>query len=226
MIRPLGEFMNLSFALNTDLFLLKHPFYQAWVEGRLSKEALHDYARQYYHHVEAFPGYLQNALALSPDEKTQTILEENLSEEDGRAYGISHPELWLRFAEGLGVSREDVRAAPLRSGIRNVVETFTASSKRSLPEALGGLYAYESQVPEIAHSKIEGLQRHFGIRDERTLAFFEVHKSADIQHRESLLQLIEELPEPQKAQAKTAADSASKILWDFLSDVYQENGCV
>ena len=118
--------MNPSFTLNSDLFLLKHPFYQAWVEGRLSRETLQDYAQQYYHHVEAFPHYLQNALALRPGEQVQAILEENLSEEDGSAYGTSHPELWLRFAEGLGVGREDVKMAPLRSGIRNVVDTFTA----------------------------------------------------------------------------------------------------
>ncbi len=30
--------------------LLKHPFYLAWTRGELSREALADYARQYYHH--------------------------------------------------------------------------------------------------------------------------------------------------------------------------------
>ncbi|PYJ98970.1 MAG: pyrroloquinoline quinone biosynthesis protein PqqC, partial [Verrucomicrobia bacterium] len=38
--------------------LLKHPFYLAWTRGELSREALADYARQYYHHVTAFPTYL------------------------------------------------------------------------------------------------------------------------------------------------------------------------
>src|SRR5437762_401991 len=38
--------------------LLKHPFYLAWTRGELSKEALADYARQYYHHVAAFTTYL------------------------------------------------------------------------------------------------------------------------------------------------------------------------
>ena len=38
--------------------LLKHPFYLAWTRGELSREALADYARQYYQHVAAFPTYL------------------------------------------------------------------------------------------------------------------------------------------------------------------------
>ena len=35
--------------------MLKHPFYQAWTEGRLPLDTLRAYARQYFHHVEAFP---------------------------------------------------------------------------------------------------------------------------------------------------------------------------
>ena len=35
--------------------MLSHPFYQAWTEGRLPLETLRAYARQYFHHVEAFP---------------------------------------------------------------------------------------------------------------------------------------------------------------------------
>ncbi|MEO6562695.1 MAG: pyrroloquinoline quinone biosynthesis protein PqqC, partial [Nitrosospira sp.] len=35
--------------------LLKHPFYVAWTEGRLSKEQLRHYAEQYFHNVLAEP---------------------------------------------------------------------------------------------------------------------------------------------------------------------------
>lgn len=38
--------------------LLTHPFYQSWTRGDLDRDALRDYARQYYHHVAAFPTYL------------------------------------------------------------------------------------------------------------------------------------------------------------------------
>jgi len=39
--------------------LLKHPFYQDWQAGKLSRESLRLYAAQYYRHVEAFPGHLR-----------------------------------------------------------------------------------------------------------------------------------------------------------------------
>jgi pyrroloquinoline-quinone synthase len=38
--------------------LLKHPFYQAWTAGTLSRERLQNYAVEYYPHVAAFPRYL------------------------------------------------------------------------------------------------------------------------------------------------------------------------
>lgn len=215
----------MSFALNEDLFLLKHPFYQAWVKGTLSRGELQDYARQYYHHVAAFPGYLQNAIGVCADEVAQAVLRENLSEEDGTAYGTSHPELWLRFAEGAGTSRDEVRSAELRGAIQNVVGTFNSLSRSSYASSLGALYAYESQVPEIAHSKIEGLRRHFDMNDERSLAFFEVHKVADVDHREKLSALIEALPADQQRDARLAADQACQALWDFLSDVYKGEMC-
>lgn len=217
--------MKNTFAFREEFHLLKHPFYQAWMEGKLTHNTLQDYVRQYYHHVEAFPRYLQNALAICDAPETRAILAENLSEEDGTKYGTSHPELWLRFAEGLGVSREETKTAPLRSGIEGVVGTFQGASRASLAKALGALYAYECQVPEIAASKIEGLKQHFGVADARSLEFFEVHKKADIEHRESILALINRLPEEERAEAQQAADQASQSLWNFLSDVHHQSQC-
>lgn len=218
-----GGFVTTPFMINENLHLLKHPFYQAWMAGDLTRSTLQDYARQYFHHVGAFPGYLQNALGICRNDEAKAVLAENLSEEDGTAYGTSHPELWLRFAEGAGTSRGEVESAELRNGIKNVVNTFNRLSRSSYAQALGALYAYECQVPEVAQSKIEGLKRHFAITDERSLSFFEVHKSADVDHREKLLALIEALSPGQKEEAKAAADQACLALWDFLTDVHQKS---
>ncbi len=62
--------------------LLKHPFYLAWTRGELSKEALLDYARQYYHHVAAFPTYLSAVHAKCDDQATRKQLLDNLIDEE------------------------------------------------------------------------------------------------------------------------------------------------
>lgn len=215
----------MTIAVRQDLYLLQHPFYRAWMKGQLSEPMLRDYARQYYHHVEAFPSYLMNTMELCEDEDSRQVLKENLAEEDGSIFGTPHPELWLRFAEGMGSTREEVKTSPQGMGIRNVIDTFSKLSKASRAEALGSLYAYESQVPEIAHSKIEGLKQNYGVTDERTLEFFEVHKNADVTHRESLFKLLNQLPSGERGRAQVAADKAAQSLWDFLTEVYSESHC-
>lgn len=206
--------------------LLKHPFYQDWMEGRLSEDQLRDYACQYFHHVEAFPRYISAIHSQCEEAAARRDLLENLMDEEGVTYGTSHPELWLGFARGLGVSEESVRASVPRDGIRGVLSTFFSLARRSYASGLGALYAYEAQVPEIAASKIEGLQTRYGIRDEATLSFFEVHKTADVGHREVLAQRIDALNDEQKSELFEAAESAAKSLWDFLTDVHGKTACV
>ena len=89
--------------------LLTHPFYVAWAEGRLPREALKTYACQYYQHVEAFPTYLSALHARTEDKRTRRVILENLVDEEHKR--PTHPELWLRCAEGLGLKREEAEQA-------------------------------------------------------------------------------------------------------------------
>ena len=203
------------------LHLLKHPFYQDWMAGRLTQEQLRDYAGQYFKHVSAFPRYIGAAHSLCPDLEIRKLLLENLNDEEGFPHGTPHPELWLDFAEGLGLKRGEASSASARAGIENVVSTFFRLSRASLPSALGALYAYEAQVPEIAQRKIEGLKARYGVEAPEALAFFELHKTADVFHRETLKAVLEKLPAVEKAEAMSAAKEAATALWDFLSDVHQ-----
>src|ERR1700732_4772713 len=89
-----------------DKNLLKHPFYLAWTRGELSKEALTDYAKQYYHHVAAFPTYLSAVHAKCDDQTTRRQILPNLIDEE--AGSPNHPELRKQFANALGVSEGDL----------------------------------------------------------------------------------------------------------------------
>ena len=94
--------------------LLKHPFYLAWTRGELSKEALTDYAQQYYHHVAAFPTYLSAVHAKCDHQATRKQLLNNLIDEE--AGSPNHPELWKKFVDGLGVEHADLTQTDLFSG--------------------------------------------------------------------------------------------------------------
>ena len=163
--------------------LLKHPFYQDWQAGRLSRESLQLYAAQYYRHVEAFPKHLR-VLAVRADASLKPVVLDNLAEEESPER--PHPQLWRDFAWTLGVSEDDITTSPSLPGTQNVVHTFRdICANRSVAEAVAALYAYESQVPEIASTKIDGLARFYGISDAKGTAYFSVHQEADKAHREA-----------------------------------------
>lgn len=203
------------------LHLLLHPFYMDWMQGKITTGQLQDYAAQYYHHVAAFPRYLGAIHSQCEDAEQRRTILENLNDEEGVTYGTPHPDLWLQFAEGIGADNATVKASTPRAAIQNVMDTFFGHARRSFHEGLGALYAYEAQVPEVADSKITGLQTQYGVTDERTLQFFEVHKSADVVHRQVLKDILDNLPETQKQEAAAAAESAAQALWDFLTEVHQ-----
>ena len=200
--------------------MLKHPFYQAWTEGRLPLETLRDYSRQYFHHVEAFPRAVSAVHSSCPDRDGRRMLAENLAEEEGVEAGKQdHATLWLMFACGLGESEDAVRAQQLNPETRALIETFRKLSRRSYASGLGALYAYESQFPGVASAKIEGLIDRYGISDEPTLRFFRVHEYADVEHSSVCRALLDRLPEDEKAEAVAAGEELAGALWNFLSGV-------
>jgi pyrroloquinoline-quinone synthase len=200
--------------------MLSHPFYRAWTEGRLPLDTLRAYARQYFHHVEAFPRAVSAVHSACPDRDGRRMLAENLAEEEGLQAGKQdHAALWLMFACGLGESEKGVRCQSLNPETEALIDTFRTLSRRSYASGLGALYAYESQFPGVASAKIEGLADRYGIADEETLRFFRVHESADAEHSAVCRALLDRLPQAERAEAIGAGEELAGALWNFLSGV-------
>ena len=199
--------------------LLKHPFYLAWTRGDLSKEALADYARQYYHHVAAFPTYLSAVHTNCDDQLTRKQLLNNLIDEE--AGSPNHPELWLKFAEGLGVAASDVCNTAKEPETKKLIETFrSACGDGSTTQGLAALYAYESQIPEICESKIDGLKKHYGFTDPKHYEYFSVHIEADREHSSAERKMLREYVSKQNLESvKTSVNRVLDALWEMLSGV-------
>jgi pyrroloquinoline-quinone synthase len=215
--------MTVSAAIDSKVAeraMLSHPFYRAWTEGRLPLDVLRAYSRQYFHHVEAFPRAVSAVHSVCPDRDGRRMLAENLAEEEGIEAGKQdHATLWLMFACGLGDDDEAVRTQQLNPETQALIDTFRKLSRRSYPAGLGALYAYESQFPDVAHAKIEGLIDRYGITDEETLRFFRVHERADVEHSAVCRALLDRLPEDERQEAIAAGEELAGALWNFLSGV-------
>ncbi len=180
--------------------LLKSPFYQAWSAGTLPREALRTYAREYGALISLMPyGW-------------ETLDDEEIAREER-----AHLELWQDFAQDL---HTEVGEACIPQ-VDNLVQT----SKRlfaNATTALGALYAFESQQPATAKSKLEGLKAFYNVG--RTgESYFEIH-SHNEHESEKLLHRIAALSTEEQGEVIHACETMSVALWDALNGIYDAEG--
>ena len=199
--------------------LLKHPFYLAWTRGELSKGALTDYAQQYYHHVAAFPTYLSAVHAKCYDQHTRKQLLNNLIDEESGS--PNHPELWKKFADSLGVEDAELAQTEKRPETKKLIDTFrSVCGQGSTAEGLGALYAYESQIPAICESKIDGLKKHYGFTKPEHYEYFTVHIEADREHSATEREMLNRYIDDRNFESvKASVSRVLDALWEMLSGV-------
>jgi pyrroloquinoline-quinone synthase len=205
-----NDFLEALDTLVAEKHLLKHPFYRLWTEGKLTRENIRDYSVSYYPHVAAFPRYVSGVHSNTPDGQLRQELLENLIEEERGE--TNHPALWRRFASSLGAEENEIETAARVSEIAELVETFLDATRNgSVAEGLAALYAYESQIPEIAKTKREGLLAFYGIGDPEAVRFFSVHEQADVWHRRVAREALGRVASTDEEQMRALA-SASRCL--------------
>ena len=202
--------------------MLKHPFYQAWSEGTLTKEALREYACQYYHFVKDFPRMVSAVHSNTPAFSVRQELLHNLMDEEQGSE--NHPALWMRFANAIGASEDDVAATTPLPTTAALVNTMMDSCRDgSFQEGCATLYAYEAQIPEVSRVKIEGLKKFYGMSDTESIKFFTVHQEADVYHSRAEREMIDRHTPAELHQAvQDASSRTAEALWSFLDGVYEK----
>ena len=201
--------------------LLKHPFYQSWNKGSLPLESLKEYAKQYYHFEASYPRFVSGLHSRCDDRSIRQLLLDNLwDEEHGED---NHVELWLRFCDALGLDRKEVlESQPLEPTFDLVNSFIDVTSSGPLVGGAAALYAFESQVPDVADAKINGLRDFYDIDDDRDISFFEVHRALDLEHSEAEAEMVSVLADSEDNEivALEATKTATGKLWQFLDGVY------
>jgi pyrroloquinoline-quinone synthase len=207
-----------------DHHVLKHPFYIAWQEGTLPREALRTYAAQYYQHVRAFPTYISALHSRCDDLETRQALLENLRDEEEGAE--NHPALWLRFAAAVGCAEGEAESAEPLPETQAAIYAFRAAVREgTVTRGLAALWAYESMVPAVAAEKIRGLAEHYGVVGSPATDYFEVHRTLDIEHaattRELVARRVADAAEASEAEVGAArAVGAIALLLDGVCRVH------
>lgn len=193
--------MTIREALDRDVAgknLLEHPFYRAWSAGTLPRTALAAYAREYGAFVATLP-------------QAWTTLDDAETAEEER----EHARLWEAFARALDTSVGEAEIPEVRD--------LLALARRQFAEpaaAAGALYAFESQQPATAQSKLHGLRAFYTLGPEAERYFDEHTRN---QHEaEKLAARIEALDAEAQLRARTACREMSQALWDALSGLHPD----
>src|SRR4029077_1886680 len=111
----------------------RHPLWLGIQGGRLPRSALRPFAVQFFLQVREFPRAVSALHSSCPDIEQRIELAESLYEEEtGRISGcnVSHPELFIRFGEAVGVPRDAmVGGVPLPATVA-LIDWFEQSTKQ------------------------------------------------------------------------------------------------
>jgi len=204
-------------AVIAERHLLKHPFYKAWSHGTLPAASLRHYAREYHHHVLAFPTYLSALHSRLPRWEDRQVVLENLIEEDHGPR--NHPALWRQFAAAVGVTAEELRdVAPSAATAASIARFHELGRQAPVTAGLASLYAYESITPAVSTEKLRGLQQYYGVGAGAGSEFFALHATLDVEHAAQIRTLLNaRVTNPEEAeQARRGAEQGLAALWALL----------
>lgn len=202
--------------------LLKHPFYQMWSEGKLTVDHLQGYSKEYFQLVKAVPAFVQNIASANKDASIAQEIDGNMKEE------AEHIEPWTRFASALGVSLNELTAYDGTSKTEEAVAKMMALSRLSFEEAVAAMYAFESELPKISRSKIDGLVKFYGLDGKDALNYFQIHEEADVRHAQTWRSILNSLPADRQEKVFAAAVESLKaqnLLLDSVQEKYVGMNC-
>jgi pyrroloquinoline-quinone synthase len=129
--------------------------------------------------------------------------------------------LWKRFANALGVDDVDLARTQKQPETENLIHTFrSVCGEASTAEGLAALYAYESQIPAICESKIDGLKKHYDFEDPKAYEYFRVHIEADREHSAAEREMLTaKIDNHNIDNVRASVSRVLDALWEMLSGV-------
>lgn len=193
-------------ALLTVMERKRHWAWRHFEEGKVARELLHLHLEQEYGtYVRDFPVLVARAYVQCPIAEVRRELVENIYEEEtgGLVAGRPHPELFLLYPAGLGMSLDrfhDVVLLPAAKRYRAALDHWTLAEGWATAAAVTTLFlegtAWErGELDEAAPRRpTPPLERHplvlhYGL-DLEALALVKAHRSVEGLHRQAAWRVV------------------------------------
>ena len=178
-----------------------HPFLELFHQGKLSKEQLGQWAINRYYFHRHIPDK-DAAVASNCPSDVRGLWIGKLVEEAGEGGKPSHPDLWLRYCDDLGLARNAVINAEVLPSIKMAVDGYV-NLGRHKPWRIGaGASLTEFTVPKKMDRMITAFKTHYPFVTEEGMTFFKEHKEADEEHGKLIIQILTNYCKSQVEQAE------------------------
>jgi pyrroloquinoline-quinone synthase len=200
----------------------RHPFHRRMNDGELSRQQLRGWVANRFYYQVNLPRKDAAILANCPDRAVRRRWIQRILDHDGTAEGEGGIETWLRLAEGVGLTREEVQdERHLVPGVRFAVDAYlTFARTRPWTEAVASSLT-ELFAPDLMAERLAAFERWYPWIDRRALAYFRGRLTQAPRDSEHALEVVTEYCRSPEEQAAAVAALSFKcdVLWSMLDAI-------
>jgi pyrroloquinoline-quinone synthase len=200
----------------------QHPFHVRMNGGRLSRAQIRGWVANRFYYQESIPRKDAAILANCPDVEVRRRWIRRITDHDGQVAGEGGIEAWLRLAEAVGLSREEVTdERHVVPGVRFAVDAYvTFARERPWSEAVASSLT-ELFAPDLMSERLAAFERYYTWIDPGGLAYFRSRLTQAPRDSEHALEVVTEhcrTPE-QQDRAVAALSFKCDVLWSQLDAI-------
>jgi pyrroloquinoline quinone (PQQ) biosynthesis protein C len=200
-----------------------HPFFELWVQGKLTKEQTAIYCMQHYHYVGDYLNWMAYEASQISQRDVKEYLFENLGDEENP--NDRHLDMLKDYVAASGLPRDSVESSIVLPGTEGLQNWgWRMVEKKPWQAAVAGMFiGLESQFLDICKKIVPALYEHYGYKPSaRAIRFFEEHIRADEIHGSKGFAIVEKYcstPELQALAIKTVEEATIR-RWRFMNGIY------
>jgi pyrroloquinoline-quinone synthase len=204
----------------------QHPFHIKMNEGRLSRRQIQGWVANRFYYQANIPRKDAAILANCPDREVRRRWVRRIVDHDGTARAEGGIEAWLRLAEAVGLTREEVRdERHVVPGVRFAVDAYVTFARtqpwvEAVASSLTELFA-----PDLMTERLAAFQRFYPWIDRDGLAYFRARLLQAPRDAAHALQVVTEHCRSAEEQARAVAALSFKcdVLWSILDAIDRAN---
>jgi pyrroloquinoline-quinone synthase len=202
----------------------QHPFHVKMNEGHLSRRQVQGWVANRFYYQENIPRKDAAILANCPDRHIRRRWIQRILDHDGTEGREGGIEAWLRLAEAVGLSREEVcDERHLVPGVRFAVDAYvTFARTRPWNEAVASSLT-ELFAPDLMAERLAAFERSYPWIDPGGLSYFRARLAQAPRDSEYALQVVTEhcRSTDERSRAVAALSFKCDVLWSMLDAIGQ-----